>query len=149
MLTAKSLYWATLGVFTLSLVSSHDLGIQNRLQEVANEVCIRTAPLRAMVELSWGRAHSDVERAQALQARIATQQARLQAQHAGLQVLSQVQMQKVMNSSKLWKADRALLVERVLRENGIPSAIECPDARVNFEMPAISEDIGSMSQDPI
>jgi hypothetical protein len=149
MLSAKSLYWATLGVFTLSLVSSHDLGIQKRLQEVANEVCIRTAPLRTMVELSWGRAHSDLDRVQGLQARIAAQQARLQAQQAGLQVFSQVQMQKVMGSRKVWKADRALRVERLLRENGIPSAIECPEAQINFEMPAISEDISSMSQDPI
>ena len=148
MLTAKPLYWATLGVLALSFVTSHDLGIQNRLQHVANQVCIRTAPLRAMAELSWGHPHSDMDRVQAVQARVAAHEARLQAQQAGLQVLSQVQVRHVMDSTNVWKAGRALRVERVLRERGIPGAIECPDAQVNFEMPTISEHL-SMSQDPI
>jgi LPS O-antigen subunit length determinant protein (WzzB/FepE family) len=149
MATTKSLYWATLGVLALSFMSSHSLGIQNRVQQIADQVCLRTAPLRALAQLSWGRTHFDIERGRAIEARVAAEQARLEAQQRRLQALSEVQMNQVMSATKVWKADRALRVERALRNSGIPATIECPESQVHFEMPDITEPMSNISQDPI
>jgi hypothetical protein len=148
MLAAKSLYWGTLGMLALTFLSSHEPGIQSRLQAVANDVCVRTAPLRAMAELSWGRTQSDISRAQAIQARVAAEQARLEAQQVRLQALTEFKVRQTMVANKMWDARRAMQVERALRKSGIPATLDCPQSQVNFEMPVVSEHM-NLSQDPI
>lgn len=150
MVSAKTLYWASLGLLTLSFASSHSLGLQERFRDVANTVCARTAPLWAMAELTFGRSQASLDRLQAAEARMAAEQARVQAQQMRMQAaMTKSQMRQVMIASKVWKANKTLRVQEVLRENGIPDALDCPETQVHFSAPEISAPVISVSQDPI
>jgi hypothetical protein len=150
MVSAKTLYWASLGLLTLSFVSTHNLGLRERVREMANVVCVRTVPLRALAELTFGHAQASQERLQAAEARLAESQARMQAQQMRMQAaLTRAQVKQVMVANKVWKAKNAVNVTEILRENGIPDALDCPETRVHIVAPEIDAPEVTVSQDPI
>jgi len=152
MASAKTLYWTSLGLLLLSFASSPELGLQGRVREIADRICIRTARLRAMADLTLGQSRANLDRMKAAEARRAAQQARMQAQQAQVRaVINKAEMKQVMAVSKAWKANQALRVKEVLRENEIP-VIDCPESRVEFQMPEMPETpdvVVSASHDPI
>lgn len=150
MVSAKTLYWASLGLLTLSFISTHSAGVQERIREMATEVCVRTAPLRALADIAFGNLQSGQARLQATEARLAASQARMQAEQVHMQAAltrAQVKQMKVVN--KMWSGEKAVHMEEILREHGIPEALDCPETRVHIAGPEISAPVVTLSRDPI
>jgi hypothetical protein len=151
MASAKTLYWATLGVLAATFAWSHTgQRLADRASVVTDQICAKSSQYAAIAEMAFGHTQSGYGRMQAATTRFAAEQARMQAERARMQAETvREQMDELMATKQMWQAGRTVQIKKVLRESQVDGESFCPRTRVHIAIPdAQALDLTS-TNDPI
>ena len=133
MVSAKAMYWLTLGILSVSFIASRNPGcrlvvLAHRAQGYA---AMARNPYRSHLNTDVGNM-ADYARMQAEAARMQVEQARMEAD------FTRGNMQKVLVMKRVWGPEQARQLKESLRESGVTgSGLVCPRGRVRVSIPEI------------